>query len=1343
MNQYYKKRLQYLTVLFTILLGCMSITAKATTCENAIGITLPVAAGTAVACGTGNDITGSNSATCGYMDYLGGQEALYVFVADGSGNITIEYSGQSWSGVFVFDGCPTGGGACIGAQASDLTVQTVSVAVTAGQTYYVLFDTWPFPDSPCPGTFSITAPPPAPACNAVPGPIVTSAPASVCGGTGFSITLQGIPEESGYTFQWYSSPSGAGTFTPIANAVYSSAGVSQNAPTDYYCTMTCTASGQSVTSNTVTVNMNAAADCICTPLYSDGCLFGAEIEYFSLASIGNMTAGNCSNTPPGYNDYTNISTDLMQGLSYEASITVGNYGDAGISVWIDFNDNGVFEPSEKVGFIDYLYWTGSSVSSTFTIDIPLTATTGIHRMRVRMGEYEPGSTMSPCDMIWSGETEDYSVNILPAVYCSGAPTAGTVSGPATVCAMNPFLLSLSGQTVAVSITVQWQESPTGSNTWTDIPGATTPNYNYTAGITQPMDFRCVVTCDASGQSAVSNVISTGLNGALDCYCIPDFGSGCMYGFEITNVALESIDNNSTGDCSTAPIGYSDYTYISTDLMQGVSYMSTINVASDGWATLGAALWIDLNNDGFFDNTEMLGVFPIIMAGSTSAVANIDIPNTASTGQHRMRIRMVAYENSATLDPCAFYWDGEAEDYMVNIIPQPSCAEVTFPQAVDAIAAPASLCGSGDVTLSLSLDMPIATGITYQWQNAPDESGAYTNIGTESSSPTLAYNTSSSNWYTCQVLCNGNLIMTSTPIYVEAVGVEMPVVNEGQHCGPGEVTLTGSVSSGTIFWYENPTGGTPVASGNTFVTPTLNTTTTYYAAAGAFPSVYAAVGAGSASANTGDVSPFSYNAGGYKHQYIIPAADLIAMGATAGSINSIGVDVVTNNNTTIFNDFSISVGTTNASQFTGSWITNGLVNVFPATNYQPTTGINTFTFTTPLPWDGASNIVIQTCFNNQDWGSTSVSVKNDATTNPMHLYGYSYATGADQCDMPDNGPYQQNRRPQFYFDITGCETTRQPVNAYIREYPNVNLGPDEAICGDASQQLTLNAGNPGSTYVWDDGSNNQTRTVSQSGTYYVTVTNEYGCTASDTTHKDILLSPLVDLGPDTTICDGVELTLDAGDQGVAYYWSTGATTPAITVDLPGAYVVIVTNNQDCTVADTINVMVNGEMPSIDAILVTSTGPYTFLFDVYNPQGSIQEYAWDFGDGTPLSYSLNPVHSYDTAGNFAVTLTLSTTDCGLLHYYTSIHIVGIDDVIIDDQTLKIYPNPAKETITIENNGDRSMEELFVINTLGQVIHTEKFNNPHLHTLDLSGYANGLYSIRIKTNRGFVIRKFEVLK
>ncbi|MDP3313786.1 T9SS type B sorting domain-containing protein [Lutibacter sp.] len=54
--------------------------------------------------------------------------------------------------------------------------------------------------------------------------------------------------------------------------------------------------------------------------------------------------------------------------------------------------------------------------------------------------------------------------------------------------------------------------------------------------------------------------------------------------------------------------------------------------------------------------------------------------------------------------------------------------------------------------------------------------------------------------------------------------------ENTVCASGRVTLTATPSIGTIVWFSNLTGGAPLFSGNTFTTPIINSTTTYYALA---------------------------------------------------------------------------------------------------------------------------------------------------------------------------------------------------------------------------------------------------------------------------------------------------------------------------------------------------------------------------------------------------------------------------------------------------------------------------------------------------------------------------------
>jgi len=68
------------------------------------------------------------------------------------------------------------------------------------------------------------------------------------------------------------------------------------------------------------------------------------------------------------------------------------------------------------------------------------------------------------------------------------------------------------------------------------------------------------------------------------------------------------------------------------------------------------------------------------------------------------------------------------------------------------------------------------------------------------------------------------ISASTKISVASIDNKV----EGSNCGPGLVTLEAYSSSGNVVWFDTPIGGTQLASGNTFTTPIINATTTYYA-----------------------------------------------------------------------------------------------------------------------------------------------------------------------------------------------------------------------------------------------------------------------------------------------------------------------------------------------------------------------------------------------------------------------------------------------------------------------------------------------------------------------------------
>lgn len=131
------------------------------TCAIALG-NLPIV-DEALTCSGVNNLNASNIAFCGgtNANYYSGNEALYTFSPTTDGLYTITLAGPTWSSITIWaQNCPTNGGICLGSSipnTNSTSAQPLTVNLVAGETYYLLFDTWAGagPDSPCPGTFSI------------------------------------------------------------------------------------------------------------------------------------------------------------------------------------------------------------------------------------------------------------------------------------------------------------------------------------------------------------------------------------------------------------------------------------------------------------------------------------------------------------------------------------------------------------------------------------------------------------------------------------------------------------------------------------------------------------------------------------------------------------------------------------------------------------------------------------------------------------------------------------------------------------------------------------------------------------------------------------------------------------------------------------------------------------------------------------------------------------------------------------------------------------------------------------------------------------------------------------
>jgi len=113
----------------------------------------------------------------------------------------------------------------------------------------------------------------------------------------------------------------------------------------------------------------------------------------------------------------------------------------------------------------------------------------------------------------------------------------------------------------------------------------------------------------------------------------------------------------------------------------------------------------------------------------------------------------------------------------------------------------------------------ATGNVWNW-NFGD--GTSSTLG----SPTHTY--ASGGTYTVRLIASnacGQDTMIRTN-YITIQNPSAPSVTNGSTCTTGPVTLTAS-ASGTIRWYDQSTGGALLATGNSYTTPTITSTQTYY------------------------------------------------------------------------------------------------------------------------------------------------------------------------------------------------------------------------------------------------------------------------------------------------------------------------------------------------------------------------------------------------------------------------------------------------------------------------------------------------------------------------------------
>ncbi len=568
-------------------------------------------------------------------------------------------------------------------------------------------------------------------------------------------------------------------------------------------------------------------------------------------------------------------------------------------------------------------------------------------------------------------------------------------------------------------------------------------------------------------------------------------------------------------------------------------------------------------------------------------------------------------------------------------PVPGTASVT----------PSTLCSGNPVTLTLAG----YTG-TIQWQSGPTSTGPWTNIAGATTTP---YTTGPLTTNTCfQAVVTGCSSSNSNAVCVTITPGTATTVNSPTICSGQTATLT--AAGATTYLWSTGSGANPI-----MVSPTVTTSYTVTGTTGT---------------------------------------------CTSSAISTVTVDpmpVVTVNSGTICSGGSVTLTAAGAAGYlwdSGSTVNPLTVSPTTTTTYTVTgttascSSTATATVTVSLGMVANAGIDDTICYG----GNTILN----ATPNGA---GYSFAwtpsTGLSSTSIynPTANPTTTTTYSVTITDPGGCVGT-DDVTIYSNPQITMAITGIDATCNSAcnGQTIVIPAGGAsGYSYLWSSGCTGASCSSLCIGTYTVTVSDAWGCTATGTAtvaEPTLLTATITSTIPATCngVCDGTATVMGNGGTvggGYNYSWSTTPvqTTATATGLCDGSYTCTITDANGCT-ATAIAVITEPTLVVIAPItsITICTGASTTLTASAsggNPGG--YNYVWSpAGTGSTASVTVSPT----TTTVYTVNANDITNNCPAAPVNVTV-IVNPLLAVIATGTASICPGgstPISATASMGNGG-----------------------------------------------------------
>lgn len=371
-------------------------------------------------------------------------------------------------------------------------------------------------------------------------------------------------------------------------------------------------------------------------------------------------------------------------------------------------------------------------------------------------------------------------------------------------------------------------------------------------------------------------------------------------------------------------------------------------------------------------------------------------------------------------------------------------------------------------------------------------------------------------------------------------------------------------------------------------------------------------------------------------------------------------------------------------------------------------------------------------------------------------------GGTPNNSTEQNPVIVFENPGSYFVSLIASTNAGSRTEFKENFVTVTGDAPEAIYTFATDAMNLFAFNNSinaDNYLWDFGDGNTSTEVNPSHVYqgggiYDLSLIAYNECGSDTLTNTITISeiPVAGFEPSTTTaCIGDTIFLISQSSGNTENWNwnfpngtpttSTAANPFVTYNNAGSYDVelIVSNGSGNDTLLQENIITIANEPQAGFNFNTDELTASFL----NASLHSNDFHWDFGDGN-TSMDVAPVHTYEEAGMYTVTLTVQNA-CDTVQISENLEVISTG-IALPPQVhhWSVFPNPTDGIFSIQLESQPSpFLEIHLYDVLGRSVLSKKvdFQNGRLdYKLDVA-LMKGAYILVVETEEVWVSERILV--